>query len=208
MHTVIYPALAEADAAGGYRARFPDLPGCAAVGEDMGQLLVHAREAVGAHLKLLAERDEEWPKPSAIETIPDRSGALLMVDVQVEDSPVRVNLSIGEQLLKRIDAAAQARGMTRSGFVAAAARASLGEPGARPRAMPDLEAATRRMQDELSALGRKLTDSLGPDSAFSRHMAELDVKIYDSIQRTADNVSAAMDRRKRTAAGRPARPEA
>jgi hypothetical protein len=30
-------------------------------------------------------------------------------------------------------------------------------------------------------------------------MAELDVKIYDTIQRTADNVSAAMARRKQTA---------
>jgi predicted RNase H-like HicB family nuclease len=198
MNTVVYPAIAEGDRQAGYRAVFPDLPGCTASGADMGELLVHAREAASAHLKALADKDEDWPEPTPMERLGARPGALVMVDVTVEDAPVRVNLSIGERLLKRIDTAAQARGMTRSAFVAAAARASLGEPEPRARPTADFEAATRRLQEELSAMGRKLSDSLGPDSAFSRHMAELDVKIYDTIQRTADNVSAAMARRKKT----------
>jgi predicted RNase H-like HicB family nuclease len=199
MTILIYPAIAQGDREGGYRAVFPDLAGCTASGADMGELLVHAREAVTAHLKALADKDEDWPEPTPIEQLGSRPGALMMVDVQVDDAPVRVNLSIGERLLKRIDAAAQARAMTRSAFVAAAARAFLGEPDAKGRSAPDFEAATRRLQEELAAVGRKLSDSLGPDSAFSRHMAELDVKIYDTIQRTADNVSAAMARRKQTA---------
>jgi predicted RNase H-like HicB family nuclease len=208
MNTVVYPALAEGDKEGGYRASFPDLPDCTALGADMGDLLAHAREAVDAHLKALADKGEDWPEPTPIEALAARPGALLMVDVQVEDAPLRVNLSIGERLLKRIDAAAQARGMTRSGFVAAAARAFLGEPEAKARTGPDFEATTRRLQEELSALGRKLSDSLGPDSAFSRHMAELDVKIYDTIQRTADNVSAAMARRKQTVGAETTPPKA
>jgi predicted RNase H-like HicB family nuclease len=208
MNTVIYPALVEGDRALGYKVTFPDLAGCTASGEGMGDLLVHAREAVGALLKALSDREQEWPEPTPIEQLGARPGGLLMVDVQVEDAPVRVNLSIGERLLKRIDAAAQARSMTRSGFVAAAARAALGENGKSTRTSPDFEAATRRLQEELSSLGRKLSDSLGPESAFSRHMAELDTKIYDTIQRTADNVSAAMAKRKRTTGSGAATPGA
>jgi predicted RNase H-like HicB family nuclease len=208
MNTIVYPALAQGDKETGYRAVFPDLPDCAASGADMGELLANAREAVDARLKALADKGEDWPTPTPIEALKVQAGALFMVDVRVEDPPVRVNLSIGERLLKRIDTAAQARGMTRSGFVAAASRAFLGEPEVRSRAGSDFESATRRLQDELSALGRKLSDSLGPDSAFSRHMAELDVKIYDTIQRTADNVSAAMARRKQTVGADPAGPKA
>jgi predicted RNase H-like HicB family nuclease len=199
LNTVVYPALAEGDRAAGYHADFPDLPGCTAAGEDLTQLLANAREAVRAHLEGLSERDQDWPEPTPIESLGGRPGALLMVDVQVEDAPVRVNLSIGEQLLERIDAAAGARGMTRAGFVAQAARVALGE--ANGRKAPDFDAATKRLQDELATLGRRLSESLGPDSAFSRHMAEWDVKIYDTIQKTADNVSAAMARRKQGSGG-------
>jgi hypothetical protein len=82
--------------------------------------------------------------------------------------------------------------MTRSGFIAQSVRVSLGEtyPGA-----ADWDAAGRRMQEELSSLGRKLNDSLGPDSAFSRRMADLDDVIYDGVRKAADKVSAAMAKR-------------
>ena len=56
-------------------------------------------------------------------------------------------------------------------------------------------------------LGRKITDSLGPDSAFNRNMTEFDNKVTETIRKTADNISAAMARRKETEA-RSARDEA
>ena len=132
----------------------------------MGELLSDARARLTDALKKLEGEGNSWPEASSLEAA--RAGAgegvVLLIDIEVDDPPTRVNISIGERLLKRIDAAAQAGGMTRSGFLAQAARRSLGESD-RPisKSNIDLEAATKRMQEELSALGRKLNEALGPD---------------------------------------------
>jgi ABC-type transporter Mla subunit MlaD len=82
--------------------------------------------------------------------------------------------------------------MTRSGFIAQAVRVSLGERGPGS----DFDATARRLQDELETLGRKFNESIGPGSAFSRRMAELDDQVSDSVRKVADKVSAAMSRRR------------
>ena len=115
------------------------------------------------------------------------------IDVAVDDPPIRVNVSLGERLVARLDAAAEARGMTRSGFISQLVRASLGETAS---GTTDYDAMGRRMQDELSALGRKINESLGPDSPFIRRMNELDGFVYDGVRKAADSVSAAMARRR------------
>lgn len=194
MAAVLYFAVVTPSPEGGYAAEFPDLPGVHVAGPDMGALLAAAREAVLAQLQALADDGQEWPKPTPGDLLrPDPPAFALVVDVHVDDPPVRVNISIGEQLLKRLDAAATARGASRSGFIAQAVRASLGE---KVSAGPDFETAARRMQDELSALGRKLTDSLGPNSTFSRTMADFDDRVTETVRKAADSVSAAMARRR------------
>lgn len=202
MSPIVYVALAEAHPTAGYTATFPDLPQCAVSGGQPGELLANARAALRAELQTLAERGEEWPAPSRVEQLQPRPPQFtLLVDVEVEDTPVRVNISIGEQLLKKLDAAAEASGSTRSGFIAQAVRERLGEG----RTGGDFEGAARRVQDELAALGRKIQDSLGPDSAFSRSMTDLDDRLSDTIRKAADNVSSAMARRREThARARPA----
>ncbi|RAK61071.1 hypothetical protein DJ021_15260 [Phenylobacterium hankyongense] len=195
MSTVLYVAVASGDQTLGYQAVVPDLPGCSAAGADLGELLGNARQTVGAHLQSLADAGQEWPRPTPIEQIQvPPSAVAVLVDVEVEDTPVRVNISIGEQLLKRLDAAAELRGASRSGFIAQAVRISLGDKGRGAGA--EFESATRRLQEELSAVGRKINESLGPDSPFSRSMADLDERVTDTVRKAADSVSAAMARRK------------
>jgi len=199
MNTVVFVALATPDPDGGYRAAFPDIPDCTATGENVAQLLLSAREALSAHLRHAADAGDAWPTPTPLERMQPPSGSIpLLVDVPVEDAPVRVNISLGERLLRRLDAAAEAKGMTRSGFIANAVRVSLGERGP----ASDFDVATRRLQDELRTLGRKINDSIGPGSTFSRRMAELDDQVYEGVRKAADSVSAAMSRRR--AANRPA----
>ena len=115
------------------------------------------------------------------------------IDVAVDDPPIRVNVSLGERLVQRLDAAADARGMTRSGFIAQSVRASLGETN---RGAGDFDAMGRRLQDELTALGRRINESIGPDSPFTRRMNEFDGVVYEGVRRAADSVSAAMTRRR------------
>jgi len=199
MTSVIYPAIARRDASGDYAAHFPDLPGVAAAGRTQADLLTRAREALRAHLERLAGEGETWPEPSAIETLGvEPPASVLLVDASLDDAPVRVNISIGERLLKQMDEAAERRGMTRSGFIAEAARAALERDTAKPgwRGAAELDAAASALQAELSAAARKLKDQFAPGSAFNRSMQELDDRVSDMIRRTADGVSAAVSRRR------------
>lgn len=129
MSTVIYVAVVEGDQDRGYSAFFPDLPGCVTAAETMLELPAAARDALSLHLQGMAEDGDAFPEPTAIEAIksdPDaKEVGRILVDADVEDAPVRVNISIGAQFLKRVDVAAEARGMTRSGFLVDAARSAM-----------------------------------------------------------------------------------
>lgn len=204
MSSIVFVARVTGSQPDGYQAAFPDLPGLHAEGRDLAELLVAARFALNNHLDALANAGEAWPVPTALEEIRPEAGAMAIpIDITVDDPPVRVNISLGERLLQRLDAAAETRGMTRSGFIAQSVRVSLGE---RPSGAVDFDATTRRLQDELSALGRRINDSIGPDSAFSRRVANLDDQVFEGVRRAADSVSAAMARR-RGAAQTAASPE-
>lgn len=194
MHSIVYVALVRGDKAAGYHARFPDLPNCAVSAVDPAELLANARAALRGQLQAVADAGDEWPAGTPIEQVQAQPPEFpMLVDVEVEDTPVRVNISLGEQLLKRLDAAATASGATRSGYIAQAVRAQLGERGA---GAAEFEGVARRLQDELSAVGRKITENLGPDSALSRSLAEWDDRVSETIRKAADNVSAAMARRR------------
>jgi predicted RNase H-like HicB family nuclease len=196
MSTVLFVALVAPAEPAGYRASFPDLPDCTAQGADLAELLVKARQALLAKLEAIEGAGEAWPTATPIEKIEAAGAMAIPIDVAVDDPPIRVNVSLGERLVQRLDAAAEARGMTRSGFIAQSVRASLGETARGP---GELDAMGRRLQDELNALGRKINDSIGPESAFARRMSELDGVLYDGVRKAADSVSAAMARRREAA---------
>lgn len=190
MATVLYPAQAMGDRTAGYTAVFPDLPGCTATAATLGELLAAAREALQRRLEELTAEGLEWPYPSEIEDLPPpadgRAAGALLVDVDVEDAPVRVNISIGERLLKRIDQAAEQRSMTRSGFIALACRDLLGEGGARP------EFDARKVQESLADYVRSLQEKFGPESEFARSFHDLDRKITRHAESFALQVAAAL----------------
>ena len=125
MTALVFVAHARGDQLAGYTATLPDLPDVSVMAGDLPALVAAAREAVHARLERYTAEGLDWPKPTAAEALTPPPGAIaLLVDVSVDDPPVRVNLSIGERLLKRIDDAAEARGMSRSGYVAQACRAA------------------------------------------------------------------------------------
>lgn len=193
MTTVIYVALVSGGQAEGYKAHFHDLPDCAVSGGGLAELLTNARQGLTRCLEAFEAAGDAWPAATPIEQIPSQPGVMpIPVDVAVDDQPIRVNISLGERLVQRLDAAAEAGGMTRSGYIAKAVRASLGEGS---QAQGDFDAVSRRLQEELNALGRRINDSIGPESVFNQRMNELDERFYKGVRKAADNVSAAMARK-------------
>ena len=199
MSTLHYVALINGRQEAGYRATFPDLPACTAEGSDVAELVVNARRAALDHLQALADAGEAWPAPTPMEQVAVTPGDIaVLIDVAVDDAPIRVNISLGERLVQRLDTAAEARGMTRSGFIAQAVRMSLGE---QPRGVGDFGGVARSLQDDFTTLARRINEAIGPNSPFERRMADLDDRVYDGVRRAADSVSAAMSRRREQTRG-------
>ena len=120
-------ALVHKDADSPFGVQFPDLPGCFSAADDMDNLAANAAEA----LSLWAE-DAEMPEARSIgEVVADKyisdelaNGAFL-VSVPFTENDTRVvaaNISLERGMLKAIDEAAKRRKLTRSAFLAQAAR--------------------------------------------------------------------------------------
>lgn len=124
MATVYYPAIIER-AKSGFSVFFPDLPGCASAGADMQEAALGAEEALSGHLAVMADHGDPIPDPSPIDAVerdPEvDETARILVRGERPGRAVRVQVSIDEGLLARIDRIAS----NRSGFLADAARAKL-----------------------------------------------------------------------------------
>ncbi|MBB3997155.1 type II toxin-antitoxin system HicB family antitoxin [Aureimonas pseudogalii] len=123
-----YIALIHKDADSDYGVSFPDLPGCVTAGTDLDDARAMAAEALALHLAGMAEEGEAIPEPSSLETVmadpENRDGVAILVQAPARARKiVRVNITLAEDELAAIDAKAEAAGMTRSGFLARAARA-------------------------------------------------------------------------------------
>ena len=196
MPVAVYPALVTGDQGRGYQADLVDFPGAVVAEPGWMELLKAIRARLLQDLEALEREGVDWPAPTSVETLGPKlqaaGAALLLVDVQVDDTPVRVNISIGERLLRRLDEAAQTQNMTRSGFIAAAVLQRLGEDRAsRSEGAP----GSQRLFDEVAEVGRRVTDALGPESAFGRAVAELDARALEGLRTLADNVASAVKRR-------------
>lgn len=117
----------------GYGVVFPDLPGCTSAGETVQEAALMAAEAAAGHVEVMAEAGEPIPDPSPpdapepdwLAQIPGKIVARVMVPVELPGRAVRVNITLDEGLLARLDRAAGAEGETRSGYIAQAVRERL-----------------------------------------------------------------------------------
>ncbi|WP_374600491.1 type II toxin-antitoxin system HicB family antitoxin [Brevundimonas sp.] len=134
MATLNYVAVLERGLNGSFGVFFPDLPGCVSAGLSADEAMTEAREALALHVEGMIEDGAVLPKPSSVHAFgaDDFEGsdvaALFFVPVEVpsglkaDDPPMRINVSLPESLIGRIDTAADASGLTRSGLLAVAAR--------------------------------------------------------------------------------------
>ncbi len=200
MAVAVYPALVTGDQIQGYRGELVDFPEVSLHEANSADLLAAARARLLEALSALEKRGGDWPVATPVEALSERvqtaGGVLVLVDVQVEETPVRVNISIGDRLLRRLDDAAEARSMTRSGYIAAAVRQRLGDGGPQGEAMSGFN--TQRLFDEVAEVGRRVNEAVGPESAFGRAITELDGRAFQGLRVMAENVTSAVNRRRET----------
>lgn len=122
-----YLAVVDKDADSAFGLWFPDVPGCFSAADEEADIVSNAVEA----LRLFAE-DEILPSPSPHEAIVSREdvrealaqGAYLLSVplIEADTAVVRANVTFERGMLRAIDDAARRMGVTRSAFLASAAR--------------------------------------------------------------------------------------
>jgi len=125
-----YIGLIHKDADSDYGVSFPDFPGCVTAGVDLDEARALAREALSLHIEGMVEDGEAIPEPSSLETVmsdaENREGVAILVSVKAPSvKAVRVNITLPEDALREIDRYAESHGLTRSGFLASAARRAM-----------------------------------------------------------------------------------
>ncbi|ACB96239.1 type II toxin-antitoxin system HicB family antitoxin [Beijerinckia indica] len=122
-----YIALIHKEADSDYGVSFPDFPGCITAGTTLDEARAMAEEALALHIEGLAEDGEAVPEPSSLETVmaaqENRRGVAILVPAPAAaPKSVRVNVTLPEDVLAQIDRYAESHGLTRSGFLAQAAK--------------------------------------------------------------------------------------
>jgi predicted RNase H-like HicB family nuclease len=125
-----YIGLIHKDAESHFGVSFPDFPGVATAGIDLDEARAMAEEALAFHIEGMVEDGEAIPEPSSLEDImadPDnRSGVAILIAVKSEAPKVmRVNVTLPSDVLEQIDRYAEAHGLSRSGFLAQAAKKAM-----------------------------------------------------------------------------------
>jgi len=126
-----YIAVVHKDPSSDYGVSFPDFPGCITAGDSIDNVKDLSVEALSGHIKIMKEFGEKIPTPSKLDDIvadPDYFDvvAFLVVSIpEIKSKTIRVNITLPEDILHKIDVTAKKRGMSRSSFLSHAAQSSM-----------------------------------------------------------------------------------
>jgi predicted RNase H-like HicB family nuclease len=127
-----YIGLIHKEADSHFGVSFPDFPGVATAGTSLDDARAMAEEALAFHIEGLVEDGEAIPEASSLEDVmtdpENRSGVAILVAVKTEAPKViRVNVTLPGAILEQIDRYAEAHGLSRSGFLAHAAKKAMAD---------------------------------------------------------------------------------
>jgi predicted RNase H-like HicB family nuclease len=123
-----YIAVVHKDPGSDFGVSFPDFQGCITAGSTIDEAKDMAHDALSLHIKGMLEDGENIPAPSKLENIMDDpvysdAAAILVVTVsEAKPRSVRVNITMPEDMLRKIDSVAKKKGMSRSSFLVHAAQ--------------------------------------------------------------------------------------
>jgi predicted RNase H-like HicB family nuclease len=122
-----YIALIHKDQHSSFGASFPDLPGCISAADSLEGLRPMIEESLSLHIEGLLEDGDTLPEPSTLDAIvkskdyTDAVAVMVVKSPEAPDATVRVNITLPEKTLAKIDRKAAQKGMSRSSFLVKAA---------------------------------------------------------------------------------------
>ena len=133
MSTLVFPIVIEpGDDTHAFGVVVPDLPGCFSAGDTLSEAYANSKEAIEGHLAVMIDEAMDVPplRPLSDHRSDPKYADWLWGFVEVADIPslrktVRLNISLPESLVREIDAHAKTMHLTRSGFLAQAARTAM-----------------------------------------------------------------------------------
>ena len=127
-----YVAVIEKEPDSAFGVWFPDVEGCFSAGETVDEAAANAAAALRQHAEAVESSGQRMLAARAVDAVlrdedvaaAIEAGAILFAVPLLADAgrTVRINISLDKALVDQIDAAATARGLTRSAFLAQAAR--------------------------------------------------------------------------------------
>ena len=127
-----YVAVIEKETDSAFGIWFPDVEGCFSAGDTLEEAVANAAAALRQHAEAIESAGRRLPAARAVDDVlrgedvreSVEAGAVLFAVPLLADAgrTVRINISLDRALVDQIDSAASARGLTRSAFIAQAAR--------------------------------------------------------------------------------------
>jgi len=120
---------------GSFGISFPDFPGAVTAGDSEEDVIRRGTTLLTFHVSGMVEDGDALPMLRSLSElkadptfVEGSSGAVVaLVPFELPTRAVRINISIDENLLASVDRTAEAKGQSRSAFLADAARARLRE---------------------------------------------------------------------------------
>lgn len=106
-----------------YGVIFPDFLGCITAGKTLEEAKDMAEEALQFHIDGMIEDKEELPNPTVLDKIKKqykKAEIFLIVPVKIPTKAARINITIDEKLLRKLDKHLERIGDNRSSFFASA----------------------------------------------------------------------------------------
>jgi predicted RNase H-like HicB family nuclease len=127
-----YVAVVEKEADSAFGVWFPDVEGCFSAGETLEEAVGNAAVALRQHAEALESAGRRLQTARTVDDVLRdkdvnaslKTGAVLFAVPLLANAgrTVRINISLDKSLVDQIDIAASASGLTRSAFIAQAAR--------------------------------------------------------------------------------------
>lgn len=120
-----YIAVIDHDKSSDYGVIFPDFLNCVTFGKTLEDAHNMAEEALQFHIDGLIEDKEEIPLPKNLDEIKTKhkhAEAFLVIPVRIPVRATRINITIDEKFLRKLDKYLEAHNATRSSFFMDAAK--------------------------------------------------------------------------------------